>query len=550
MIIQAHSGLHTSKTVIFIFLTSVIFSVSPIAKVSGQSFQWAQSGGGTGSDESFSATCDSLGNIYITGIFEPPATIASTALTGTGSLAMHIAKYNAGGSGLWAHASAGTGLAGGHVLASDPLGNIYVTGEFTDTISIGTATLVSAGLEDVFVAKYDALGNFLWAISGGSSGTEIANSIKADALGNVYLTGYFEDTLFFSSQIVISSGGADVFVLKVDASGVPSWLKRAGGAAHDEARGLALSAGTSIFISGYFEGNAVFGTTTLFNSTGSKDVFTAMLDTSGAFIWAKASAGNDNEASYDVATDNAGNAYVAGYFHDTVSFGAFSLVSNGMDDVFITKYNSTGVEQWSVRAGGDSSDRAYAIVSDGAGNTFVTGSFEDTSAFGSTTLISAGNHDIFTAAFNSSGAPQWALRAGGAGFDRGYGITQSIQGDILVTGTYEQSASFGAQVLNTAGASDLFLAKISLPTATETITFDENEIIIFPNPATDNITIRFQKREVRHIMVLNMLGEIVAARDIDSDHLDLDAGSLPKGIYFIKITNRKNNSVTGKIVKM
>ena len=83
----------------------------------------------------------------------------------------------------------------GRAIAKDASGNIYVTGFFSGSADFdpgaGVANLSSAGFQDIFIAKYDASGNYVWARQVGSTSEDIGNGIAIDGSGNAYVTGSF-----------------------------------------------------------------------------------------------------------------------------------------------------------------------------------------------------------------------------------------------------------------------------------------------------------------------------------------------------------------------
>ncbi|HLG33568.1 MAG TPA: T9SS type A sorting domain-containing protein [Bacteroidia bacterium] len=526
----------------------LLISVSVFSTLHAQTILWANTGGGAADDESYCPALDNAGNVYITGIFSGPALIASANLTSGGGSDMFTAKYTVAGFSVWAQTGSGFGNSGGHVLAVDASNNIYVAGEFEDTLTIGTATLISAGASDIFLARYNSAGTLQWAVRAGGTGLDAASSIGTDGGGNIYLTGHFENTFTFGTQSVTSAGGKDLYAARIDDTGTIVWLTRAGGLADDESRGIAVDVSGSSCIAGHIDSNATFGSFNLINVSGSKDVFAARLDAGGVFQWAVPGGGNGDDDAYEAAMDNAGNCYVAGYFHDTASFGSNVMFSNGRDDAFIVKYNSAGVVQWARQAGDTLGDRIYAISSDAAGNIVVTGSFEDTVTFGTTTLISSGDKDVFVAEYNSAGTIQWAVRAGGAGFDRGYGIINDNAGSIYVTGVYEQSADFGSNLLNSAGLRDLFLVKISSPTGTQENLLSENIFSVYPNPANHSVSVvcSLPQDETSSFVLFNVMGEKIISENI-TDKIVIDISACAGGIYFYRIVS-KQNMETGKLV--
>ena len=233
-------------------------------------------------------------------------------------------------------------------------------------------------------------------------------------------------------------------------------------------------------VTGYFYGTATFGAgednETDLISAGSYDIFVAKYDASGVLQWAKKAGGTSDEYGERIATDGSGNSLVTGFFHETTTFGAgedneIVLTSAGSYDIFVAKYNASGVLQWAKKAGGTSSDYGRGIATDGSGNSLVTGSFYGTATFDAgedneIVLTSIGMKEIFVAKYDASGALVWAKKAGGISTDRGYGIATDGSGNSLVTGSFIGTATFDAGEPNetdliSAGNTDIFVAKYS-----------------------------------------------------------------------------------------
>ena len=189
---------------------------------------WAKSAGGTDVDYGRSVTTDASGNVYVMGYFySPTITFGTTTLTNAGTTGysdMFIAKYDAAGNVLWAKSAVGIDSDRGYSVTTDASGNVYVTGSFdSPTITFGTTTLTNAGTtgySDMFIAKYDAAGNVLWAKSEGSTSYDEGYSVATDASGNVYVMGYFySPTITFGTTTLTNAGSVDMFIAKYDGTG-------------------------------------------------------------------------------------------------------------------------------------------------------------------------------------------------------------------------------------------------------------------------------------------------------------------------------------------
>lgn len=171
----------------------------------------------------------------------------------------------------WAKNAGGASLDYAYSVATDVNGNTYVAGGFqSSSITFGTATLANAGggsVSDMFIVKYDATGNVLWAKSAGGTSADDAYSIITDASGNVYVVGYFQSSsITFGSTTLTNAGAYDMFIVKYDASGNVLWAKSAGGTNHDAANSVITDASGNVYVAGYFQSSSItFGSATLTN---------------------------------------------------------------------------------------------------------------------------------------------------------------------------------------------------------------------------------------------------------------------------------------------
>jgi len=341
-------------------LTSVEFTDVFVQKLDAYgNFLWARSFGGSSSDQGLSITLDASGNVYTTGFFQWTVDFdpgAGTAdLTSVRGSDVFVQKLDASGNFLWAKSFGGYSDDYGYSIAVDASENVYTTGYFERTVDfdpgVGTANLTSVGARDVFVQKLDVSGNFLWAKSFGGSSYDIGHSIKVDASGNVYTTGYFERTVDFDpgagTANLTSAGSTDVFVQKLDTSGNFLWAKSFGDWFDDYGYSIAVDASGNVYTTGIFEGTVDFdpgaGTADL-TSLGDCNVFVQKLDASGNFLWAKSFGDWFDDYGYSIAVDASGNVYTTGFFKLEVDFdpgaGTANLTSVGDADVFIQKLGS------------------------------------------------------------------------------------------------------------------------------------------------------------------------------------------------------------------
>ncbi|MCK5050684.1 MAG: SBBP repeat-containing protein [Candidatus Cloacimonetes bacterium] len=289
----------------------------------------------------------------------------------------------------WATQAGGNSYDQGSGIAIDDNGSSYVTGTFRSTATFGSYSLTSSGSSDIFVAKMDANGNWLWATQAGGISSNYGYAIAIDDNGNSYVTGLFGGTITFGSYSLTSSGNWDIFIAKIDSNGNWLWATKAGGVSNDGGYVITIDDNGNSYVTGWFYSYlATFGPYSL-TSSGSSDIFVAKMDANGNWLWAKQAGGISCDYGYGITTDDNGNSYVTGCFADTATFGSYSLTSSGYQDVFVAKMDANGNWLWATKAGGTFDDKGNGITLDDAGNSYVTGWFYETVTFGSYSLTSS-----------------------------------------------------------------------------------------------------------------------------------------------------------------
>jgi hypothetical protein len=281
----------------------------------------------------------------------------------------------------------------------DSAGDVVVTGYFFGSADFGSGPLTSTGV-DVFVAKLDAKdGACHWAKRFGDADDQEGVSIAVDGVDDVLVTGIFRGSVDFGGGALLSAGGSDIFVAKLDANGNHQWSKAFGDPDEQRAFGVAVDSTGSVVVTGNFQGSVDFGGGALLSAGGS-DIFVAKLDASGKHLWSKAFGEANDQAWSAVTVDNLGNVLVTGYFTGSIDFGGGQLPSAGADDVFIAKLDEKVGHLWSRRVGDANAQQGMGVAVDTFGTMFVVGRFAGSADFGGgVALTSAGGSDVFVAAF-------------------------------------------------------------------------------------------------------------------------------------------------------
>ncbi len=327
-----------------------------------------------------------------------------------------------------------------NAVGTDASGNVYATGSTTGGLDGNTLT----GIYDFFVTKYNSSGVKLYTKQQGvASSTTVGTAVATDTNGNVYIAGYTTGGLDGNTMI---GSTHDFFVTKYDSSGVKQFTRQLGAAGKKTVGiGLAIDPSGHIYIAGYttggLDGNVLTGAIdfflTKYNSDGVKQ-FTRQLGTTG-----------QETRGYGVATDGSGNVFVVGYTEGSLDGNTLA----GTDDFFVTKYDSSGVKQFTRQLGvAGALTYGTAVATDITGNVFVVG--YTTGGLDGSTLT--GTYDFFVTKYNSSGVKQFTRQLGAAGAATfGNEVTIDASGNIYVVGATGGSLDGNVQ----AGTDDFFYTK-------------------------------------------------------------------------------------------
>jgi hypothetical protein len=300
---------------------------------------------------------------------------------------------------------------------------------------------------------------------------------------------------------LISKGGYDVFLLKLDANGDFNWVKQFGGTGWDHSKSITIGLSNNIFIAGGFMGTSDFDpgpdTTNLTSLGIDVNAFISKLNNLGDLIWVKQMPGTLNNGSSFVASitvDVNGTIYTTGGFNDTTDFdpgpGTAQLFSSGSNDIFLSILNDSGDYLWAGKMGGTLDDVAYSICIDGYNNVYSTGFFSQT-----------GDFDPFSPIHN---------------------ITSN-------------------------GFLDIYCHKMnSIAVGISEIKAD-SQINIYPNPSDGLITIDLLYNST--IIITDVLGQEIVTVFLNPGRQHVNIKNHPSGVYFLNIITENKISNSQKIIK-
>lgn len=428
---------------------------------------WAKNFGGSGASAYGNGIAtDGSGAVYLGGYFQN-ANLTTPALTKIGVRDAYAIKLDSSGTVTWAKNFGGSGASAyGKGIVVDGSANVFLGGDFDTNLT--APTLSKIGTQDAFAIKLDSSGAVTWAKNfGGSGATVNGNGIAADGSGNVSLGGYFY-AANLTAPALTKIGTADVFAIKLNASGVVTWAQNFGGSvATAVSYGIAVDGSGNVYLGGLTDANL---TTPALTKIGIHDVFAIKLDPTGATTWAKnfgSLSGSGYTVTYATTKDELGNIYLSGYFTSPIfKLGNVTLTRIGTQDAFVAKLDAAGTVTWAKSFGGSgASASGYSTVVDGSGNVYLGGYFQNANLT-APALTRIGGQDAFAIKLDASGAITWAKNFGGSGASAyGQSIATDGSGNVYLGG-YFQYANLTTPVLTKMGIYDAFTLKLDSTGAT------------------------------------------------------------------------------------
>ncbi len=471
---------------------------------------WAKSAGSIGNDIGGRLCTDANGNIYFTGSFSGYSinfdSISINSPTSTlYNSDVFFVKYDTDGNALWAKNYGGDiELDGGVKPAIDISGNIYLTGNFySPSLAFDTTIIYNNGISksDFFIAKFDSLGNVIWAKNEGGIENDRCTDFYIDVNGNLILVGQFNSPTLLLGNDTLSNST-----------------------------------------------NLLYG-----------DLFVVKYDNSGNVIWAKSAGGNQDDLISSVEADSNGNIYFTGGFSsDSIIFGSYNLNNAGYRDVFIAKMNANGNVLWAVKIGDSNSDSSNDIFIDSNGKLFITGNYSSASLeIGNYTLTNQSLFsfsDIFIAEYDSLGNSNWATNIGGSHIDLIGNICSDSNGAKYIIGTFTSASIYfgpiNLSMISTSGLyNDLFIAKFDGTNVGENKIANNNNCTIAPNPFSDFTLVTFNEEQNNtQIRLIDIIGNQVKSFVFTGKQLFIKKDNLMPGLYFVQYIDKNKQLANYKIM--
>ena len=418
---------------------------------------------------------DLFGNIYVTGYFDRDANFdGAHPIQAIAGIDMFVAKFRPDATIEWIQTAGSIDADEGRAIAVDPLGNVYVTGYFSDGAIFGGKYISTYGTYDMFVAKYKADGTFDWMkhVNCRKSFCPPTN-IALDDQQNIYIVGIQRDSMTFDGITVMNPYGEGTFFVKYHSDGTVEWAKNVSITSSNYGCGVTVGPSQDPYITGGFSSpipDGKGGQLTPYGSY-SVDIFVSRYKPDGTLLWAKQMGGTGDELGKSIVVDKKENIYVSGVFDSkSADFGGITMGEPiALRDAFLVKLDPNGKGIWAKRPhglhsynGGGNYATAWSVAVDDQQNVGICGYyFVDTLAVDTARFP---NHnstqpDVYVAIYNPDGSLQSARSAGGYNGDWGVGITASPLGFYAI-GSIATPAVIGPDILTGRDSTGMFIWKM------------------------------------------------------------------------------------------
>ncbi len=564
---------------LFLTLTGLLLICSDVSIAQSPDWEWASSAGGINYDRGQAVTYTADGNLIVSGYFIESATFDTTILTSALSVDLFIAKYTTAGSLLWVKSVASSAtFATADAVYEDDAGNIYIAGTFGVYSSTGGGgditfdeftSFISKGNQDIFLAKYDPEANFIWAEHIGSTESDIPVS-TLDESDNIILSGKLWSTVYFNSTIdtLYPYHLFDIFLAKYDTAGTLLFYRNAASCtAVIEPQDVTTDPEGNIYLSGKYNGKPTFGlpvdTVDIEEDPFYDQGFIARYEPIvGLYQWAF-TAGNTASFDYPLTLDfkGGGKLVMSGRYMASASFGILpdtitleAPSSAGYGEMYLVQYDTSGNADWAINAGHATAGGLNFQDADyNSGHYYITGDYSAGPAFfgqGADMVTITALHAIFVTDYDDSGDLVWANYAGGFYYEGAEGVIADTLNNVYITGFYLSECAFPGTpfTIISAGYEDIMVARLDDVTVSVREMELDKGIFIFPNPATEKVTVNPGLGKYSSLQLVNLQGRVLLEIQSDSKPLQIDISDFPDGFYIIRISDEHGNRVANKLI--
>jgi len=423
----------------------------------------------------------------------------------------------------------------------------YIIAGYSESGISGDKTENKSGESDYWVLKLDSMGIIEWQNTIGGDSIDWLYSVKQTSDGG-YILGGSSNSSAAGDKTESNLGSFDYWIVKLDSSGLIQWQNTIGGSGNDMLQSIERTSDGGYIVAGYSDSDSSGDKTE--NDIGYTDYWILKLDSTGQIVWQNTIGGTNYDLLHSVEqTDDAG--FVLGGSSSSSISGDKTEDAIGFEDYWIVKIDSSGNIQWQNTIGGTVSDRLRAVhqTSD---HGYIMAGFSNSDISGDKTEINLGVYDYWIVRTDSAGSIVWQNTIGGSDWEelRSMQITND-SGYIL--GGYSRSNISADKNENSQGLFDYWIVKLYTDSVTGISHIKipkTNPIRIYPNPASDLVTINFREitEDINYLIISDLTGKRILEQEIKTKEITLPVSALAKGTYYVSLLN-KNVRFSEKFIK-
>ena len=546
-------------------------------------YSWARKAGGEDTDIGNAIAIDLNGDVLVVGTFiSDSISFGNITLANSDSLsnAMFIAKYNSSGDILWAKSPAtpsANKTTNGIGVATDANGNVFVAGDInSDSVNFDGNWIVFENASYSYLAKFDPNGKFVWLRKAfGAYGTA---GISIDGNGDILLAA--KNAISFDGTLLTNNGTGKHFVVKYSNSGNFMWVNFAtfssassyGYNAEWDNKTVFTDDDNNVYMAGWSGLDTTFfnddKTIYVANNASLRNSFLVKYNSNGVALWAKGAnktvipnSGSNITPESIFASDNF--VYLTGWwFGDSLRFDNNQLTATSNHDynMFVAKFDLLGNNIWFKSLGSEGNDYSHGLALDSTENVYMIGTTEGYNLHFNNNPVGntiGGNHASvfkinadgnFLEYIQSNNIPLY-----GTGFGNAIDIDDSD--NIFITGGFSSIVAFGNDTLtstNSINWQDMFVCKLfnDYSVGINTRESFKNELKIYPNPASELITIDLKREKTNNeteIGIYSLTGSLIRKEKSKSNLIMMNVEELVNGVYIITV-NSNGSFKTQKLI--
>jgi hypothetical protein len=443
---------------------SVDESCDGIATCTGQ-IRWGRAFGDAASQSASAIAASKDGRVAIAGAAQGTVDFGGGATTGGADDDAYVAVYGPLGQYVWSKRLGDSAIQRGAAVAFDPTGSVVVGGTIAGTADFGDGAPRTATGTDGFVAKYDANGALLWAKVLGDAGADASvRAVASSDDGSTFVAGTYTGSMAIQGcPLPVVAAQSDAFVARFDPGGACAWLVGFGASSDEFAEAIALDASGSVLVAGTYASASISVGGTVLTNAGGADAFVVKLDaTDGAALWARSFNGASEQSPLSISSAKAStDVFVLGRSIGATDFGDGKSATAVGIDAWLVRLDKDGKTIDLAAFGGTANDYGQALAVDDAGQPIVGVNSNGPISFNQP-YTGQGGFDAYVVKLDATTLqPIWSKQIGAAADQSLFGLATDGTGRVFVAGTHTGPVDLGGVQIGSQGGSDAFVVGLA-----------------------------------------------------------------------------------------